>query len=90
MIAKSFWGGRRKRDWLCCDYAVEQKKVDMRTRFCKRFKESICDLEKIVATAEDCGMRLFWNDGVPVRVLAPDAKTARAFLNEIKRMGWQE
>lgn len=79
-----------KSGFLWLDYRAEQKKVDMRTRFCKRFRDRICDADKLVKVAESCGMRVFWKDGVPIRVLAPDTEAARAFQREIESWGWHE
>jgi hypothetical protein len=67
------------------DYRTETRKVDGRTRFTKTFAKYETVESVAVSVAEATGVRVFRDNGRAVRFLAPDAKTARAFYNAMKR-----
>lgn len=69
------------------DYRVERKKIDRRTRFYRNYikYEVSAFIEDAVSAAERFGLRVFREEGAVTRILAPDAKTARAFYEYMQK-----
>ena len=67
------------------DYRAETRKVDKRTRFYKNFSKWETSAFVAVSAAERMGLRVFREDGKLTRILAPDAKTARAYFEYMKK-----
>ena len=67
------------------DYRAELRDIDRRTRFFKNYGKWETSAYIAVSAAERLGLRVFRNDGIVTRILAPDAKTARAFFEYMKR-----
>lgn len=67
------------------DYRVEERKVDKRTRFFKNYSKWEISAFVAVSAAERMGLRVFRENGKLTRILAPDAKTARAYFEYMKK-----
>ena len=67
------------------DYRVEERKVDKRTRFFRNYGKWETSAFIAVSATERMGLRVFREDGKLSRILAPDAKTARAFFEYMKK-----
>lgn len=67
------------------DYRAEERKVDKRTRFTKNFGKWETSAFIAVSVAERMGLRVFRENGKLARILAPDAKTARAYFEAMKK-----
>ena len=78
LLPKRFTGN------LPLDYRMEEREVDKRTRFYKNFAKWEVSIYVAVTAAERFGMRVFWENGKPTRILAPDGKTAKAYFDYMK------
>ena len=70
------------------DYLVERRDIDRRTRFFRYNSKWETSAYIAVSAAERMGLRVFRDDGALTRILAPDAKTARAFFEHMKHFGF--
>lgn len=67
------------------DYRVERRDIDRRTRFYRNNIKWEVSAYIAVCAAERMGLRVFREDGAVTRILAPDAKTARAFFEYMQK-----
>jgi hypothetical protein len=67
------------------DYSAVRKKIDRRTRFYRFNAKWKVSAFIAVNAAERFGLRVFREDGVLTRILAPDAKSARAFFEYMQK-----
>jgi hypothetical protein len=75
---------RNGRPTIPLDYRAEIRDVDKRTRFLKNYGKWETSAFVAVSAAERLGLRVFREDGRVTRILAPDAKTARAYFAYMK------
>lgn len=67
------------------DYRVEERNVDKRTRFFRNYAKWETSAFIAVSAAERIGLRVFRNNGKLTRILAPNAKTARAYFEYMQK-----
>lgn len=67
------------------DYRVERKNIDRRTRFYRNYIKYEVSAFIAVSAAERFGLRVFREGGAVTRILAPDAKTARAYYEYMQK-----
>ena len=70
---------------LPIDYHAERKPIDKRTRFYRNQNKWEVSAYIAVNAAERFGLRVFREDGAVSRILAPDAKSARAFFEYMQK-----
>lgn len=70
------------------DYRIERRDIDRRTRFFRNHSKWETSAYIAVCEAERLGLRVFREDGALTRILAPDAKSARAFFERMKTFGF--
>ena len=73
---------------LPLDYRVERKPLDKRTRFYRNNNKWEISAWIAVNTANRLGLKIYDEEGAVSRILAPDAKTARAFYEHLQRFGF--
>lgn len=82
MIPTSYTSPTRR---VPLDYRAELRAIDKRTRFYRNFNQWETSAWIFCNAAERFGLRVIREGGELVRALAPDAKSAREFLDYMQR-----